>query len=149
MKILRIALILVLAALGKPAVSATPVEIAVIVHASNPNTTMTADDIRSHFMKQKSAWPNGEKIRPVESEMDDGARTVFITKVLKTNATDLERHWLEIKYRSAESPPKRMTDDEGVIKYIGAFKGAIGFVAASSLEKASDKPIKVVFRIKG
>jgi ABC-type phosphate transport system substrate-binding protein len=74
---------------------------------------------------------------------------LFIAKILKTNATDLERHWLEIKYRSAESPPKRMPDDDGVIKYIGAFKGGIGFVLASSLEKAKDKPIKVVLRIKG
>jgi ABC-type phosphate transport system substrate-binding protein len=148
MKVLRIALIFVLAAVAKPAVSATPIEIAVIVHSSNPNTTMSAEDVRSHYMKQKSAWSNGEKIRPVESEMDDTARMLFIAKILKTNATDLERHWLEIKYRSAESPPKRMEDDEGAIKYVGTFKGGIGFVLASSLEKAKDKPIKVVLRFK-
>src|SRR5262245_37354072 len=128
--------------------SAAPVEIAIVVNSDNPSTALSADDVRSYFMKQKSTWPNGEKIRPVDIESDNAARAVFLSRVLKTTSSDLERHWLEIKYRSAESPPKRMSDDDGVLKYVGAFKGGIGFVEASAADKAKDRPIRIVFRIK-
>jgi ABC-type phosphate transport system substrate-binding protein len=141
-------LLLVLGAAATPARSAPPVEIAVVVNTENPMPSLTADDIRSYFMKQKSSWPNGEKIRPVDVEADNAARSLFLSRVLRTTSSDLERHWLEIKYRSAESPPKRMSDDEGVLKYVGAFKGGIGFVDAAAADKAKDRPIRVVFRIK-
>jgi ABC-type phosphate transport system substrate-binding protein len=137
-----------LAAPGQVARSAAPVEIAVVVNADNPLPSMSADDVRNFYMKRKSSWPNGEKIRPVDTETDDAARAVFVTQVLKTTSTELERYWLEIKYRAAESPPKRMSDDEGVIKYVSAFKGAIGFVPAAAAEKAKDRSIRVVLRIK-
>jgi ABC-type phosphate transport system substrate-binding protein len=139
---------LLLATAARPARSAAPVEIAVVVNAENPLTTLSAEDVRAYYMKRKSSWPNGEKIRPVDVEADNAARVLFVTQVLKTTPSDLERHWLEIKYRAAESPPKRMSDDEGVIKYISAFKGGIGFVEASAADKLKDRPIRVVLRIK-
>ncbi|MCG5054206.1 MAG: hypothetical protein KA712_14675 [Myxococcales bacterium] len=150
MKAYKTAVAMLLVLLFPPSTSRSepPVEVAVVINAANPMGSMTLDEVRSFYMKQKSSWPDGEKIRPVDTETDDAARTLFLGKVLKTNPTDLERHWLEIKYRSAESPPKRMEDEAGVLKYVGAFKGGIGFVAVSALELAKDKPIKVVLKVK-
>jgi ABC-type phosphate transport system substrate-binding protein len=154
MKLIRSALVLLIAALVTaagptgPARSAAPVEIAVVVNTENPIGNLSADEIRGYYMKQKTTWPNGEKIRPVDTETDNAARGMFITQILKTTSSDLERHWLEIKYRSAESPPKRMADDEGVIKYVSAFKGGIGFIETSALDKAKDRPIRVVLRVR-
>ena len=77
---------------SRPVLSASPVEIAVVVNNDNPLGSLSADDIRSYYMKQKSTWPNGEKIRPVDVEADNAARNLFLARVLRTTSSDLERH---------------------------------------------------------
>jgi ABC-type phosphate transport system substrate-binding protein len=119
----------------------------VIVHKDNPQAALNAEEARTYFLKKSSAWPSGEKIRPVDVDGDPALRAAFLAKVLHMSAQDLERHWLEIKYQAAESPPKRVDDAEGVIRYVGAFKGAIGFLPAASADALKDKPVRIAFRL--
>jgi ABC-type phosphate transport system substrate-binding protein len=140
-------LVLLLALTSSAAPRADVGSVAIIVHKDNPQAALNAEEARTYFLKKTSAWKSGEKIRPVDVEGEPDLRAAFLAKVLKMSAQDLERHWLEIKYQSAESPPKRVDDADAVIKYVSAFKGAIGFVPAAVADAAKDKAIKVAFRL--
>jgi len=137
------------AALAALVLSATAVsagELAVIVNAANPQATLDAKAVKSHFLKSVAAWANGEKVRPVDSSADAGARAAFVSKVLGMSPTDFERYWLEKQYASADNPPTKAPDDASVIKLVKAFKGGIGFVSKEAAA-AAGADVKVVLTV--
>ena len=135
-----------LAALVLSAAAATAGELVVIVNAANPQAALDAKAVKSHFLKTIGAWSNGEKVRPVDSSGDAGARAAFVTKVLGMSPADFERYWLEKQYASAENPPTKAPDDASVIKLVKAFKGGIGFVSKDAAA-AAGADVKVVLTL--
>jgi hypothetical protein len=137
------------AALAALVLSATAVsagELAVIVNPANPQATLDAKAVKSHFLKSVAAWANGEKVRPVDSSADAGARAAFVSKVLGMSPTDFERYWLEKQYASADNPPTKAPDDASVIKLVKAFKGGIGFVSKEAAA-AAGADVKIVLTV--
>ena len=113
-------------------------QLAIVVNRSASTSSLTADAVKSYFLKQHKQWPSGEKVRPVQQE--GAAHAVFLSKVLKMSSADYERYWLERKYSAAETPPKTVEDGEAVVKFVGALNGAIGYIDVSQLDaKARDK----------
>lgn len=141
---IRIGTALAVLVLSAPVASAA--ELAVIVNAANPQATLDAKAIKSHFLKAVSAWSNGEKVRPVDQAGDAAARAAFVTKVLGMSQADFERYWLEKQYASAENPPTKAPDDASVIKLVKAFKGGIGFVSKDAAT-AAGADVKVVLTV--
>jgi ABC-type phosphate transport system substrate-binding protein len=119
-------------------------ELAVIVHVSSPATTLTAAQVKAYYLKKQAAWSDGSKVRPVQQSGD--VRDAFVKRTLGMSMTDFERYWLELKYSAAESPPKQVDSDDDVIRFVGAMKGAIGFVDVASLDTAALTKVKAVLR---
>jgi ABC-type phosphate transport system substrate-binding protein len=142
-RFLLVACLLSSGLLGPPASAAR--ELAVVVHTSCPMTTLTADSVKEYYLRRHKEWSDGAKVRPIQQEGD--VRTGFLAKVLKMPIVEYERYWLERKYAAAESPPKSADDDGDVIKFVGAMKGAIGFVDVSSLDDAAKSKVKSVLTI--
>jgi ABC-type phosphate transport system substrate-binding protein len=120
-------------------------QLAVIVNAKSPVTALTADAVKSHFLREHKEWGDGSKVRPARQESD--LHAVFLSKVLRMSNIEYERYWLERKYSAAESPPKTVEDDESVIKFVGAMSGSIGYVDPSSLDDKAKTKVKVVFTV--
>jgi hypothetical protein len=119
-------------------------ELVVIVNAANPATALTAQQVKSYFMKKTGTWQNGEKVRPVDREGQSQERAAFLDKVLGLSADDLTRHWLERQYATAEHPPASVTDEASVVKFVAFFKGGIGFMSRKGLARAEGvKPVLV------
>jgi ABC-type phosphate transport system substrate-binding protein len=126
-------------------ITASAAEIAVVVNKANPESTMDAKSVKSHFLRTLAAWSNGEKVRPVDHGGEPAQRAAFLQKVLGMSAADFERFWLEKQYASADNPPTKAPDDASVLKLVKAFKGAIGFVSKEAA--AADADVKVVLTI--
>lgn len=120
-------------------------QLAVVVHPSCPLSTMSADVVRSHYLRNRKEWSDGSKVRPVQQETD--ARDGFLQRVLRMPHVEYERYWLERRYAAAESPPKSVDDDSDVIRFVGAMKGAIGFVDTSALDDAARSKVKTVLTV--
>jgi ABC-type phosphate transport system substrate-binding protein len=133
--------LLVLASAG----SAAAEEIVIIVNAANPNAALTAQQVKSHFLKKSAAWQNGEKVRPVDREGESAERKAFLAKVLGLSSDELKRHWLERQYANADQPAANVPDEASVLKFVAFFKGSIGFVTRSALGKAEG--VKVVLSV--
>lgn len=120
-------------------------QLAVVVHPSCPLATLPADSVKEYYLRRHKEWSDGAKVRPIQQEGD--VRSGFLAKVLKMPPKEYERYWLERKYAAAESPPKAADDDGDVIKFVGAMKGAIGFVDVSSLDASNKSKVKLVLTI--
>lgn len=120
-------------------------QLAVIVHPSCPLSAMTADVVKAHYLRHRKEWSDGAKVRPVQQETD--ARDGFQQRVLRMAAVEYERYWLERRYAAAESPPKSVEDDTDVIRFVGAMKGAIGFVDSASLDATARSKVKAVLTV--
>lgn len=138
----RVTGLMLIALLGSPsAMSAAARQraVVVVVHKEN-RRDLSREELKAAFLKQISAWKSGERVRPVETEGDSAAKAAFYQQLLAMSPDDVERHWLQIRYARAEAPPKRVEDDQGVIKFVSTFKGAIGFVDAATVsEEALEK----------
>jgi ABC-type phosphate transport system substrate-binding protein len=119
-------------------------ELAVIVHKASPNEKLSPTEVKVYYLKKQVAWSDGSKVRPVQQSGD--VRDGFVKRTLGMSTTDFERYWLELKYSAAESPPKQVDSDDDVIRFVGAMKGAIGFVDATSLDPGALGKVKVVMR---
>lgn len=119
-------------------------ELAVIVHKGSPAQTLSVNEVRAYYMKKQGAWSDGSKVRPVQQSGD--VRDGFVKRTLGMSTTEFERYWLELKYSAAESPPKQVESDDDVIRFVGAMKGAIGFVDNESLDPGALGKVKVVLR---
>jgi len=120
-------------------------ELAVIVNAANPSSTMDAKAVKAHYLRTLAAWSSGEKVRPVDHG-EAALRAAFVSKVLGMSTTDLERYFLEKQYASADNPPTKAPDDASVIKLVKAFKGGIGFVSKEAAA-AAGADVKVVLTV--
>ncbi len=120
-------------------------ELAVIVNAANPSSTMDAKAVKAHYLRTLAAWSSGEKVRPVDHG-EAALRAAFVGKVLGMSTADLERYFLEKQYASADNPPTKAPDDASVIKLVKAFKGGIGFVSKEAAT-AAGADVKVVLTV--
>lgn len=130
-------------AAARPAAAAR--RLAVVVHRSSPVSSLSAEAVRAYFLKQHKEWAGGDKVRPVQQE--GPAHAGFLAKVLKLSAADYERYWLERKYSAAETPPKSVEDDAAVAKFVGAMKGAIGYVDWAALDESARGKLKVIHAV--
>jgi len=116
----------------------------VIVHASNPVSALSPAEVKTYFMKTRTAWASGEKVRPVDQKSGTD-RDKFLSDVLKVTDEELVRVWLGKQYATSEAPPLKVAGDEAAIKFVSTFKGGIGFIGKASL--AASKDIKSVLEI--
>ena len=122
-------------------------ELVVIVNAANPNAALTAQQVKSYFMKKTGTWQNGEKVRPVDRDGDSPERKALFAQVLGLSSDELKRYWLEKQYASAEQPPASVPDEASVLKFVAFFKGGIGFVTRSALSGAGAQGVKPVLTL--
>ena len=127
-------------------VAASAGELVVIVNAANAASAMDAKQVKTHFLKTTAAWDNGEKVRPVDVSGTSPGRVAFLAKVLGMSGAELERYWIERQYANADNPPSKVADDAAVIKLVGAFKGAVGFIDKASLPASQDQ-VKVILTV--
>lgn len=135
----------ILTVLSSPRSAHAARRLAVVVHRSSPVSSLSAEAVRAYFLKHHKEWASGEKVRPVQQE--GSAHQAFLSRVLKLSSSDYERYWLERKYSAAETPPKSVDDDAAVVKFVGAMKGAIGYVDWSSLDESARAKVKVIHAV--
>lgn len=131
-----------LGAVGLAAPARAARQLAVVVNRSAPTSSLTAEQVKAYFLRQHKEWSFGEKVRPIQQE--GPVHAAFLGKVLKMSSADYERYWLERKYSAAEAPPKVAEDGEGVVKFVGAMKGAIGYLDVSQLDEKAQQKLRVI-----
>ena len=121
--------------------NATAELIVMIVNNSNNTSSLTTSDLNNIYRGKQSTWSNGEKIRVVNHPADSGIRKNFFGKVLN------ESPGQEFKLPGSPKPFRTSIrkSDASVLRYVGRFEGAIGYVNASATDDSSK--VKIVYTL--
>jgi ABC-type phosphate transport system substrate-binding protein len=119
-------------------------ELAIIVNAKNPADALNISEARKYLLKEQQIWPNGEKVRSVDRTGNTPERKVFLEKVVKFSANELEQFWVSKRYEKGVPVPPKFHSDQEVIEYILSFEGAIGYVNSKSITPAHRSQVKTI-----
>jgi len=119
-------------------------EMVVIVHKTNPLTSVSADTLAKYYKKTIQLWDSGSKIDPVDLPDEHPLAVEFAGKILRLPIGMKQSMWT-IKVLSGQgTPPKQLLDEGAVLSYVGSKPGAIGYVGRARVDQ-SVKVVEVTF----
>lgn len=104
----------------------------IIVHADNPQTSITPAQLTQTFFKRVTRWSTGEPIRPVDLEPGSPTRTAFSDHVLKRSVSAVRLYWQQRIFSGRELPPPELDSDAAVLQFVQNSPGSIGYVSANT-----------------
>ena len=112
----------------------------VIVHKSNPTSSLSSADLAALMMKKKARWADGTPVVPVDQLAGSDARAKFSTAVLGKSVDAVRSYWRQQIFSGLETPPLEKRNDEEVVEYVRNNRGAVSYVS----EAAITNDVKVV-----
>lgn len=117
-------------------------ETAVIVSASNGNTSIDKTAISKIFLGKTKSFPNGLQAIPVDQNDNSATRDAFNSNVLGKSGSQLKSYWSRLIFTGKGTPPKQAGNDADVKKYVAANPDSIGYIDASAV----DGSVKVLYK---
>jgi ABC-type phosphate transport system substrate-binding protein len=112
----------------------------VIVHPDNPVTSIERERLREVFLKKATEWDSGAPIRPIDLPTRSPVRERFTQDVLRKTPAQLRNYWNQQIFSGKGVPPPEAETTAGVIAYVRANPGAIGYLPTN----VDAGPVKVV-----
>lgn len=115
---------------------------AVIVSASNANSSLDQDTVSKIFLGKSKSFPDGSQALPVDQDEGSTARDAFNTAVLGKTDSQLKSYWSRLIFTGKGTPPKQSGDDATVKDLVANNPNIIGYIDASAV----DSSVKVVHK---
>lgn len=113
----------------------------VIVHASNPETSVTKEELSRIFLKKSAQWPDGTRTQPVDLVDSSATRARFSQVVHGKDTSAIKAYWQKQIFSGRGVPPAELGSAAEAVKFVGANRGAVGYVAAGTAVGGSVKAI--------
>lgn len=140
-------LTLAIACLVTAPVAANAAEFAVVVNAGNQYSGGESDAkemVKQLFLKNRSRWPGNTEAKPLGRRADSPPHKAFLEKVLKMSEAQLAQHWLSLKQKTGQTPPRAIGSDKMLIKMVAKYQGGFSVVSKEAADGAGNK-VKVLF----
>jgi len=103
----------------------------IIVHETNPVSSMTRAEISKIFLK-KTTKLNGTKALPVDLVGSNPLRQSFSRSIHRRPFSAIKAYWQQQIFSGRGIPPPEKKSDREVVAYVWGNPGAIGYVSAST-----------------
>ncbi|MBC3876019.1 substrate-binding domain-containing protein [Undibacterium sp. LX15W] len=113
--------------------SAMAVDVVVIVNPAN-TATIDEEQIAKIFLGQTKTFSNGTEATPIDQK-EGPVREEFGNRLLKKNPSQLKAQWARQIFTGGAKPPKELTSDEEILKFVASTPGAIAYIEASKVNK--------------
>jgi ABC-type phosphate transport system substrate-binding protein len=141
--LLAVAALAALATGLRPA-GAADVAVAVIVNAANPTAALSAVEVSGLFQKKgRMAWPNGERVLPVDLHEQSAVREAFSQQFHRKGTSAITAYWQKQIFSGRDVPPPEKASVADVVAFVRANRGGIGYVPASYDAGAGVKVLQV------
>jgi|CXWL01.1.fsa_nt_gi ABC-type phosphate transport system substrate-binding protein len=114
-----------------------------VVHRSNPLSSITATEVSQLFLKKKTTWPGGERAAPVDQPENSPIRQSFSRKVLKKDVAAVRGYWNSQIFSGRAVPASEAPSDALVLEFVEATPGAIGYVSRAAPVGRGVKEIQI------
>lgn len=112
----------------------------VIVHLSNPISSMTKELASKLFLKKVSKWDNGHPVLPVDLTEASSVRERLSKELHGKSVAAIKGYWQQKIFSGRDIPPLEKGSDAEVLSYVRANPDAIGYVSGN----ATAENVKVV-----
>jgi len=112
----------------------------IIVNNDNSIDTISASELSRVFSKKIKTFKNGISALPVSQKSTKQVAKIFNKTILKKNKKQLKYYWSRKMFSGSSKPPKKLSSDRDVIKFVSSLKNAIGYVSM----EPDDKNVKVI-----
>lgn len=117
--------------------------VAVIVHASNPTASLSAEEVSRMLLKRQTRWPNGSHVAPVDLASGSRVREAFTRQFHGRSSDAIDNYWQQQIFSGRETPPPARKSEVEVIAFVAATPAAIGYVSASTALPQGVKALEV------
>ncbi|GAK58842.1 hypothetical protein U27_05817 [Candidatus Vecturithrix granuli] len=132
-RIVCMTFLLLLLTNGLVSIAEEPAPFSIIVHASNPVTQLSKEDVSNMFLKKVKHWKeSGEAVLPVDLVEDSPIRAQFSESIHGRKITAIKAYWQKQIFSGRGVPPEEKKSENEVLKYVSENPGAIGYIAAST-----------------
>jgi ABC-type phosphate transport system substrate-binding protein len=100
----------------------------VIANPSVKADSISADELKSVFLEEKSSLSDGSHVEPV-LEKGGPAHEAFLKEYLDKNDSALQTFYRSLVFTGKGSMPKAVGSDADVVAFVAKTKGAIGYVS--------------------
>jgi len=114
-------------------------QVSVIVNTAN-SATIADGDLPRIFLGKAKQFSNGDKVIIINLKFKQAIRNEFEKKVLNKSASQVKAYWSKLMFSGKGKPPKELASDKEIIAFVLANPGAIGYIAAESV----DDSVKVI-----
>lgn len=111
---------------------ATAAEFVLVANPSVKATSVARSQVARFFLRQATAWPEGEHVKPVDQVRTSEVRQDFTRVVLKRSLAEVETFWTQAIFSGRAVPPPQKKNDDEVLAYVRETPGAVGYVAATA-----------------
>ncbi len=112
----------------------------VVVHPTNPMSSVSRSVAAKLFLKKTSKWEHGQKAQPVDLSASSSTRAAFSKGVLGKSVSSVKSYWQQKIFSGRGVPPPEKSSDAKVVAYVLSHAGAIGYVSS----RADVSRVKVV-----
>jgi ABC-type phosphate transport system substrate-binding protein len=104
----------------------------IVVHPSNPVTSLDRKSLLEVFFRKTTRWPNEQPIRPVDLPTNSPTRQSFSNEALGRSLSAVKAYWLQVIFSGHGVPPPELDSDEQVVSFVARTAGAIGYVSGTA-----------------
>jgi ABC-type phosphate transport system substrate-binding protein len=115
----------------------------VIVHRSSRIARLSGAEVEALFTRSQTRWSDGSPVVPLSLPTGTKTRDQFDRTVLRLDADQVGRFWLERRIRGLGAPPKQVPNAALMLKVVANLPGSIGYMPMSRIHVG----VKVVARI--
>ncbi len=108
--------------------------LAVIVNRAVPVRSLSAYELEAIFTQVQRDWPSGGgRILVFNHPPGTAARTFFDRVVLRMDADQVGRFWIDKRVRGAGLPPRVVSSSAILVRIVASLAGAVGYVPRAEL----------------
>ncbi len=115
----------------------------VAVHADNPASSISREDLARIFLKKKGQWDEGGEAHPVDRNADSAVREAFSRTILEREVAEIEGYWQRVSFAGRDAPPPELAADREVLDFVRRDPGAVGYVASWTALDAGVRALEV------
>ena len=115
-------------------------DVVAVVSAKNPVTSLSKHQITDIFLGKVNRFPEGHKAVPIDQNEGSVAREEFYLKFSDKSPAQIKAFWSKIIFTGRGQPPKEVSNDAEVKKFIAKHPDAIGYID----QKLLDDSVKVI-----
>lgn len=125
-------------------IEAGDTSVKIIVHPSNPVSTLKKAQVSNYFLKKTPSWESGRKVLPVDQIESSPVRISFTEEIHGKEVHSVISDRQKQIFSGREVPPVEKNSDREVIAYIRENADAIGYVSGEVAVGDGVKVVKVL-----